>query len=165
MERYSASSEQYDANHALADVAAAQDSIARRVRTPWWYHPILGLNLAALILITSFVSSGAALLAAAVVSITVSLGLIKLYQHLTGLWIGPQDAGPRSRRLWIVYGVLVAFAMLSALSARAGVLVVPAWALWLVAAATLVTTVVLGRRIDALLREDIRASNAPAGNR
>lgn len=165
MERQPASSEQYDATHALADVAAARDSIARRVRTPWWYHPILGLNLAALILITSFVSSGVALVVAAVASIAVSLGLITLYQRITGLWIGPQDAGPRSRRLWIVYGVVIALAMLSAVLARTGILVLPAWTLWLDAAVALLATVVLGPRLDDLLREEIRASGAAARSR
>lgn len=165
MERHSASPEQYDATHALADAAAARESIARRLTTPWWYHPILGLNLAALVLVTAFVPLGVALAIAIVASVAVSLALVKLYQRVTGLWIGPQDAGPRSRRVWLGYAVVISLVMLIAVFARTGILALPAWTVWLAAAVSLVATVVLGRRMDELLREEIRDCSAPAGSR
>ena len=41
----------YNPRDALADVAATRSSVADRLITPWWYHPALGVILAALVLV------------------------------------------------------------------------------------------------------------------
>lgn len=68
---------------ALQDVRDGRAAAARRVRTPWWYHPLLGLALFALVAGMSRGASGL-LTAFGVVALG---GLLALYRRLTGLWL------------------------------------------------------------------------------
>jgi hypothetical protein len=70
---------------ALRDVRSGRLAASRRISTSWWYHPLVGATLAAM------VGSGSlrgpaqgALLAGSVAAL---LGLFWLYRRLTGLWI------------------------------------------------------------------------------
>ena len=73
----------YDPAAALADVAAGRAAAARRLATPWWYHPLLGLVVAVMV-------GGMSRGASGLVSGSGLLGfglLLVLYRRLTGLWL------------------------------------------------------------------------------
>lgn len=149
----------YDAVTALGDTTAARCRMAERVITPWWYHPVLGLAQAAFVLVLAWTSTLGILVGAAGI-LGVALALKSVYQRTTGIWIGPDQLGPRSGR-W--FWALIAL-----------VLVVDALALFVWdtetsegvvatgSAAVLLGTVLLGRTMDARLREEIRSGAAPA---
>ncbi|GAB48873.1 hypothetical protein [Mobilicoccus pelagius] len=153
-------SQAYDPAQALADAGTSRQAAADRLVTPPWYHPVLGANLAVLVLAAALPLPTVTLVLVALGSMLVSAALIHRYQRLTGVWIGPAQAGPRSRLLWALYALAIAAAMAVAILVRAQQLPV-GWA-WVAAAVSAVGTVVLGRRIDATLRDEIRGGRAAA---
>lgn len=147
----------YDPLTALQDVDDSRAAIAERLVTPWWYHPCLGLVLAALV-----VAVGARLPAPATLGIeavaVVALGvLVSSYKRLTGLWVSLQSAGPRARRAWAVYAIPTVVCVLAAAALSPWL---PLWVLGLLAGVVLVATVVCGRHMDDVLREEIRSGEA-----
>lgn len=93
-----------DAAAALQDVHDGRQAAARRITTPWWYHPLVGLALAAVvgsgslpspIRILALVAASAALLA-----------LFALYRRLTGLWINTLDVPGMERVTRLAMGVV-----------------------------------------------------------
>lgn len=150
----------YDPQDALADVAASRASVADRLVTPWWYHPILGACIAAIVLVNAFdlvnlVKIVVALAAAA------SMGLlVGAYQRITGLWVDMRNLGPVSRRWWLAYCgvifVVVGVPLLPTFTDQA----LPTWLAIAFTVVAFVATVVLGRRIDSAMREEIRAGRA-----
>ncbi|WP_168582600.1 hypothetical protein [Gephyromycinifex aptenodytis] len=153
--------ESYDPTHALADAAAARESIAQRLYTPWWYHPILGLNAGALVLIVAFAAEGLLLAALGLASIGVSLALIRAYRRITGLWVELKQCGPGSRRLWGIYMVAVFAAAIPAFCVRFDLL--PSWCAWGAAVLIAIASFIIGPRFDGLLRDEIRDGSAPIG--
>lgn len=149
----------YDPAQALSDVATSRENAAARVITPWWYHPILGANLAGLVTAVALDLPIVTLLAACAVSVVISLTLARVYQHLTGVWVGPSDCGPRSRRTWTAFSLVIAATLALAVAIHAAHL--PAGWIWADAIVCVVATIVLGRRMDAQLREEIRTGAAP----
>ena len=99
-----------DAASALQRVRDGRRAAARRVTTPWWYHPLVGLTMA------SLVGSGSlrppargALLGASVVAMT---ALFWLYRRLTGLWVNAGKVpGTRLAALVVMVTSLAAFAL------------------------------------------------------
>lgn len=70
---------------ALAQIDAGRTAAARRVRTPSWFHPLLGSALTAMLAALSL--RGPAVAIVLVLALTAQVGLYVLYRRLTGLWI------------------------------------------------------------------------------
>lgn len=150
----------YDPRDALADVAASRNSVADRLVTPWWYHPILGLCLAAIVLVNALDLHNVVKLVVALTA-AVSMGiLVGAYQRLTGLWVDTRNLGPTSRRWWLAYVVVifvvVGVPFLPAFTDQP----LPTWLAIAFTAVAFIATVVLGRRIDSAMREEIRTGRA-----
>ena len=141
-----------DAQAALAVVHSARTSLADRMVTPWWYHPVLGLLLGGLIAVQAvpWVLLQAAYLLFYLLGI---LLLAKSYRRCTGVWVSGMRPG-RARR-W-AFGLTVVVVLLFAGSfilhqvtdweaapLTAGALIVP-------------LTIFCGRRYDVALRADLR---------
>ena len=148
------------AGDALAEVARAHTRLADRLYTPWWYHPILGILLGALVLQIGgvFGRPGVFLMAAPVLGIIV---LGRIYRHLSGIDLygsGSPDGGRRGRSLLAVYicALIVCFAITFTLSAQLGL----EWTAWVLTALVVAGTIAVGRTYDELLRDQLR-STAP----
>ena len=102
----------YDPAQALADVAAGREAAARRVATPWWYHPLLGLALAVMV---GGLSRGASGLVSGLGLLALGL-LLVLYRRLTGLWLNlwhvPGMRGAVALATGVTYAVLLAGSLL-----------------------------------------------------
>ncbi len=73
------------AAHALAEVQKGRDAAARRLPTPWWYHPLLGLVLA--VLVAGFALPMPARLVVMGLAVAAELAMFWLYRRLTGVWV------------------------------------------------------------------------------
>jgi len=73
------------ARAALAQVEAGRSAAARRVSTPWWFHPLLGAALAAMMAALSL--RGPAVAVVLVLALAAQVALYALYRRLTGLWV------------------------------------------------------------------------------
>ncbi len=158
MESNDAAARAYGPDEALADVEASRVAIADRVVTPWWYHPALGIIQASLVLNIAFakgvVSVLLTLLAVAGIGV-----LVRVYTSRYGLWLGPDQLGPRSRR---VFRAIVAVTVAGlALGIAHTVGAAPSWVAILGAGITLVGTTVLGPRLDERWRDEVRAGFIP----
>ncbi|MGB5953264.1 MAG: hypothetical protein WBG57_12220 [Ornithinimicrobium sp.] len=139
---------------ALADVARTRSAVADRLVTPVWYHPILGASLAALIIGLAQESLWIQLALSALALLAIVI-IVRAYQRITGLWVDTRNLGPRGRRLYRTYLGLVLLCLAAAF--------IPVGTLWLGAGAAVlifVATVVMGRHLDVLLREEIRDGSA-----
>lgn len=124
--------------------------LAERVVTPWWYHPILAAIVAGIVISQALPGAwGLTLLPLAIIGIPL---LMLAYKKHSGVAI-TQPAGPRSKRLLLVLVSLMILALGSTvvLKFTDGS---PWWAL-VPAAIVAVATVVLGRRYDAVLRQEL----------
>ena len=140
----------YDPAAALADVAIGREAAARRVATPWWYHPLLGLAVAVMV---GGMSRGASGLVTGLGLLALGL-LLVLYRRLTGLWLNlwhvPGMRRPAMLATAVTYAVLLAGALLEHVAG------VP-WALVVTGAVLGVAYVVfwrwVERRVAALWRQ------------
>lgn len=139
-----------DARAALSALEADGARLAGHVVTPWWYHPALGAIVALLV--------GAQALPASVAILLIPLGIIALpllttaYSRRYGVGVS-QPVGPLTRRLLYVTLATVAVAMAASLAIRLGDL--PAW--WALAPTGFgfAATILLGRRYDQALRDEL----------
>jgi len=69
----------------MAHVEAGRSAAARRVTTPWWFHPLLGAALAAML--AAFSLRGPAFAVVLVLALAAQVALFALYRRLTGLWV------------------------------------------------------------------------------
>lgn len=139
-----------EARAALTALDADGALLAQRVATPWWYHPILALIVAAIIGSQALPGNGGlVVLPLALLGLTL---LVVTYTRHTGVST-TRPAGPRSRRLLFV---LVCLMMVGLVSSTALKLTgsSPTWAL-LPAAVVALATLVLGRRYDDALRTEL----------
>lgn len=167
METHSDPEQPYDPRDALADVAASRTSVADRLITPWWYHPALGVILAALVLVGALDAHNAIRLAVALLA-AISIGaLVGLYQRTTGMWVNLRNLGPASMRWWAAYLALVVVIVGISILPSITDITLPTWGAVLLAATILIGTIILGRRMDEAMRADIRsgASLAPKARR
>lgn len=152
-----------DANDPQAQldaIAGAGSAMARRLYTPWWYHPAIGLLLTALILALGLAPSS--ILAMVTVLVLVSMAaIIAAYRRITGVALIGKDgttgtASPRMRGLQI--GVSLVFALGFAVVAiiRFALDGSPAWLVVAIAAAMPVAYTLLGRAYDRALRTHLR---------
>ena len=150
----------YDPVAALADVDAARRSVAARLITPWWYHPILGAIIAAIVLVGALDLPTLVRLPVALAG-AVGIGLlVGIYQRVTGLWVDLRNLGPTSRKWWLAYAAIVAVVVGASLIPTATAGALPSWMAVLLAGVALVATIVLGRGVDSALREEIRTGVA-----
>lgn len=155
----------YDARSALDDVATSREAVTDRLVTPWWYHPVLGAIVAVVILVNTLPIPpvlGAVLALACVAGVGV---LVAAYKKATGLWVNPRNAGPRARPWWAASALVITVTIVLAIIPTLSDLTYPAWVGALLAAVAFVAVVVLGPRVDAGLREDIRSGDAPLPDR
>lgn len=124
--------------------------LAERVITPWWYHPILAVIVAGIVISQSLPGAwGAALLPLAIVGIPL---LVLAYTKRSGVAI-TQPAGPRSTRLLLVLVSIMIMALGSTVVLRFTDSS-PWWA-QIPAVIAAVATVLLGRHYDAVLRQEL----------
>jgi hypothetical protein len=138
---------------ALGLVASSRSSLADRLVTPWWYHPILGVLVGGLIAVQASSSMVVRALAMGVFGVGLAL-LVTAYRRLTGLWVSGYHPGP-ARRWAVMLGVVVGVAYtVAAVAALAGA---PARVPLVVGAAVVPVVVVAGRRYDQALRAHLRS--------
>lgn len=151
-----------EAAAALDLVDASRTQIADRLITPWWYHPALGSVFGAFFMIHAVDSRGlryVLILAWAVVGVAVVDAYRRrtgLSRAGTGLWVNGFPTGRARREATALVTVLVALGLAAvvldgaagwvAAPVVAGVLAVPC-------------VIVLGRRLDRALREDLRTGS------
>lgn len=149
-----------DADNALSEAAAARKRLAERIYTPWWYHPILGLLLGALV-----VQAGGVLGRPGMFLIPVTIlgifALGRIYRRLSGVDLygsGSPDGGRRGRLLLAIYVLVltVGFANVVVLSHVLGL----GWTVWLFAILVAVGTIVIGRTYDGYLRAQLREAKS-----
>lgn len=136
----------------LEMIADARRTLADRLVTPSWYHPVLGAMLAAYVVVVAL-GTTALRLAAVPVFVAGCVLLAKAYQRLTGVWVSGDSAGPA--RPWAyalggVAGVLLLGSLAITWLTRLR------WPVWLAAVVVFVATIVLGRRFDTALRAHLR---------
>jgi hypothetical protein len=137
-----------DAGPALDEVARARATLADRMTAPWWYYPVLGVLVAQHAFVQGFDNRNWTL-PSFLLLIVGSAVLVMTWRRLSGLTV-TTPTGPRSRIL-LVMQVLVAAVCIGVadvaddqrIAAAAAVIVV-------------VATVVLGRRYDEALGQDLR---------
>ncbi|NYG59094.1 putative membrane protein YccC [Nocardioides daedukensis] len=147
------------ARAALASIGAARAGLADRLVTPWYYHPVLGLLMAVMVLfygLERFHGSPLRILAALGV-ILGSLGLTTYYAHRTGIAV-TKPLGRRSKAMMVVMMVGLVAPLLWLLITQPG-------DPWVFGTALVIFcfTVVIGRGYDAALRADLRAGTPGAG--
>lgn len=152
----------YDPRDALADVAASRSSVADRLITPWWYHPALGMILAALVLVGALDLHNAVRIPVAVACAAAIGLLVSAYQRVTGLWVDIRNLGPVSLRWWFAYLVMVVVVVGISLVPSFTDRGLPGWTTALLVVVILVGTIVLGRGMDAAMRAEIRSGSATA---
>lgn len=138
------------AQDALDSLIATRARIADRLVTPWWYHPILGAILGALVFSPSIPRPWNTL----VVGLSaVGVGLlVQSYRRRTGVWVGGFSL-PRARRwAWVLAVVaLTCFLVgLAAADAHNHVLALIA------AGVAAVAVVLIGPRSDAAIRAELK---------
>src|ERR1700754_2792402 len=87
-----------DAQDALRMVSSSQAEITDRLITPGWYHPVLGLLIAAVVAAQAARST----LVSCFAVILLSFGATQLaqtYRRMTGIWITAASAGSAIR--WV----------------------------------------------------------------
>lgn len=139
-----------EAREALAGLEADDARLAERLVTPGWYHPVLGA-IVALIVCTQALPSPASV-AFLPVALFALPALVLVYRRRYGLWVG-RPAGPRSKRLLGTMVVLFLLCFGAALVVKFTA-VAYAWVL-LPAGVGFVASVVLGRRYDDALRQEL----------
>jgi hypothetical protein len=144
-----------EAREALAGLHADDASLAQRLITPRWYHPLLGLIVA--LIITSQALPSPASLILLPVALFALPALVLFHRRRHGLWFS-QPAGPRSRRVYRVMLVIV----LLCFGAMLVVKLTPVAYEWVAipAAVGLVTPMVLGPRYDDLFRRELAGPSA-----
>ncbi|MCW2607227.1 MAG: hypothetical protein JWO60_1920 [Frankiales bacterium] len=73
------------ARAALTQVEAGRTAAARRIGTPWWFHPLLGTALAAMV--SSLSLRGVAAAVVLVLALAAQVALYAVYRRLTRLWV------------------------------------------------------------------------------
>jgi hypothetical protein len=134
-------------------VDQANADLADRLVTPWWYHPILGLIEAMLVL--SFAMPIPLRLAVVVVAVAGVGLLVSAYTRLTGLGMSGRYAA--LARGWVLGLVAVVLGAIGV-----AVLVDQLVVTIAMAALVLVATIVFGRRADHTIRARLRSGR---GNR
>ncbi|MGL3151424.1 hypothetical protein ACSS7Z_13815 [Microbacterium sp. A82] len=138
------------AREALNTLDADGKSLSQRVVTPWWYHTALGLIVA--LLVGSQAFSGPASIMVVALSIVAIPVLTMTYSSRYGVTV-TQPAGPLSRRLLLVTLGVALLAFLAGVAIK--VVGASPWWVAIPAVVAFTVTLVLGRRYDDALRNEI----------
>lgn len=141
-----------EAREALAAVGRARSDAAVRLVTPRWYHPVLGLLAAALLLAVALGSPVVVIAAALLCCLGMGI-LVGAYKENTGVWISGLRAGKASRWACLLMAVYLVCVLAAVVPGRLGGM---AWPAWLAAAVLAVATVAIGWRFDEALRAQLR---------
>jgi len=137
---------------ALSSIEGARSVVAERLVTPGWYHPILGLLTAGLLVVLALGSLPVLLIGLVVYGAGIGV-LVGAYKAKTGVWISGYSAGKTSGWAFLL-SVVSLVCMLTALGfGRFGA---RAWPVWAAAGAIFLATIVIGRRFDAAVRAQLR---------
>lgn len=149
-----------EARAALAAMDTDANQLAARLVTPWWYHLVLGVIVAAAIGAQALprVSS----MVVIVLIIVWIPFLLKAYTSRYGLSM-TQPAGPRGRRILLLILAVLALLMGSGVLLKLNS-ISPVWVL-VPAVLGFFATVWLGRRYDAVLRSEISAPSRSSAQR
>ena len=116
-----------EAQEALRDVQLTRERTADRLVTPRWYHPTLGLAVAAVCLAVGLGTSptGVAVMLVVCLLAAATMGaLARTYRDRTNVWVGPAQARGSARHWWIGYvvvgGAIIVGGILIAVSFRRG---------------------------------------------
>ncbi len=115
---------------------------------------MLGLSLAGIIIGLAQDNVAVQLILTAVSLLAMAV-IVTAYQRLTGLWVDTTNLGPKGKRYHRTYAVTVLVCLAASF--------IPTQTLWFATVAAIIAfgaTVVMGRHIDVLLREEIRNGNA-----
>jgi hypothetical protein len=139
-----------DARRSLDSIGASRQDVARRLTTPRWYYPVLGLLVAQMVLVYGLVGGLPAVLSALLVALG-SGWLVRTYAGHTGLRIS-RPAGLRSAVAMAAFAVGLAAPVLAVTfvdDLATGVVLA-------LAVVCLVSVVVLGPVYDDAFRADLR---------
>lgn len=145
------------AREALRQLQDDGSRLAVRVVTPWWYHPVLGVIVAAFA--GSQVLPGMAAIWIVAIGIVLLPVLTITYSRRYGVST-TQPAGPRSHRLLLTMLTVLILAMVSSLAIK--FLALSAWWGIIPAAFAFFATVMLGRRYDDALRDELGGKTGQA---
>ncbi|GAA4941906.1 hypothetical protein [Actinoplanes utahensis] len=138
----------------LTAIADARSTVAGRLVTPGWYHPVLGAALAGYVTALGFGGDAAGLIAG-MLFITTTLLLMKAYRERTGVWVSGFRGG-RTGRWSFAMGGLVGAVLLGTWATTA--YTDSRWPIGVLAVLAFAGTVLLGRGFDAALRAELRSA-------
>lgn len=144
---------QTDAQQALDQISSTNRSVADRLITPLWYHPLLGLLVGGLVAGYALGSTWVRLITL-IVYVAGLVALRQAYQRTTGVWISGFRAG--RARVWAIALAVVAWIGLGAalMLARTADPLVP---VLVIATSLFAATIVLGWRFDVAVRQQLRS--------
>lgn len=138
------------AREALEGLHDDDVALSARIVTPWWYHPVLGLIVAALVGAQALPTLAS--IPVMVLTIAAMLVLASVYRRRYGIWVS-SPIGPRSRRMLQRLLALLIAAMLGGVAVKLAQL--PAGWVLLPMVVAVVGVTVIGRRYDEALRRDL----------
>jgi hypothetical protein len=141
------------ARDALESVRQGRAAAADRLITPLWYHPILGL-LEAMLVVAIGLGTQTMFAVAVTVFFLGIAALVTAYKALTGVWISGTRAGNASWLAWLA-GAMMAASLGGAAIVRNDH-VGPSWLVWVLAAAAFAGIVVVGPLFDRAVRRELR---------
>lgn len=160
-----------DARRSLDAVAAARLDVAERLRTPWWYYPVLGVLSSQVVLICGLNGFGApfprSLLIGASLFVQILGGfwLRRAYADRSGVLARRRPEGRRSRVAFATFaaGILAPLIYVSVAGFRSDDLVgsVSTPVAVVLAAGQLVAVLVLGPLYEAAQRADLNRRHRP----
>jgi drug/metabolite transporter (DMT)-like permease len=144
-----------EAGAALLAVRKQRAAAADRLVSPWWYHPCLGVLVGALL--AAQATHSPAVQSIAAVAILFGVGVLAgSYRRRTGLWVSGYRRGPAGRVTLALVAAYLACALAAGfLDFELG----QRWAFVAAGAVAAIVTVVLGRRFDEALRDELRAGS------
>lgn len=143
-----------DAREALTAIDDARAQAAARLVTPWWYHPVLGLLAAGMLLLVALASLPAMAVGLALYGAGIGI-LAGAYKAKTGVWTSGLKAGKASAWAYLLMAIYAACVLTALGFGRIGHV---SWPAWVAAALMVVATVLIGRRFDAALRAQLRST-------
>jgi len=141
-----------EAAAALEQADRAAKAAADRLVAPVWYHPVLGLLCGVLVLAEG--TGNIPLMMFATLCFGAGCGiLVETYRRQAGIWVNVYRSGRAAWYALAVGGVIAAAMVVAMLDSDRWD---GAWASAVGALVTFVAVIVLGRRADAVLREQMR---------
>jgi hypothetical protein len=144
-----------EAGTALLAVQKQRAAAADRLVTPWWYHPCLAVLVGVMIAVQAAHSPVATTIVVALVVSGMGL-LASSYQRITGVWVSGCRRGRAGR---ITLALVASYVALVLVGGFLDYLLGQRWAFVAAGAVAAILTIVLGRRFDETLREELRAGS------